>query len=337
MLRKIIEVPATYQRNQYIGGADIPGIIGVSPWSTPLSVWERKMQQQEARVSTGKKKLFQRGKVWEQVVGEMLVAQLEAEEFEVRVIANNKRYVDEAVPFFASEIDYELEIKGLPDTINAELKTVHPNAAREWGDPDDDETAAPVQYLAQVQWGLGVTGREVCILAPLFGADEVKVYVVKRDQAVIDGMRAQALEFWHDHVLTKIAPEPRNLSDINRLFKLDNERELIADEGIIRSLMRYRAIESEIEARETERDLIEFDLKCAMRDATAIVQPGLKKALATWKTRNSSRLDQEAFKQAYPKLYRQFLRESSSRAFAVSKFKQTEITHHGGTRQIRNE
>jgi putative phage-type endonuclease len=333
----LLEVGPDYKRQQYCGGSDIAGIIGVSPWATPVSVWDRKMQQQEARVSGGKKKLFQRGKVWEQVVGEMLVAQLEAEEFQVKVINTNKRYIDPDVPYFAAEIDYELEIAGLPGIINAELKTVHPNAAREWGDPDNDETAAPVQYLAQCQWGLGVTGREVCILAPLFGADSLSIYVVKRDETIITGMRAQAIEFWQNHIVPKIPPEPRTLSDVAKLFKIEGDSELIADENIIRGLMRYRAIEAEIEARETERDSIEFDLKCAMRDATAIVQPGLKKALATWKSRNTSRLDQEAFKQAYPKLHRQFVRESSTRAFSVSKFKLAEIMQHGGPKKIRDE
>ena len=65
--------------------------------------------------------------------------------------------------------------------------------------------------------------------------------------------------------------------------------------------------------------------------------PRLKKALATWKSRNTSRLDQEAFKQAYPKLHRQFVRESSTRAFSVSKFKLAEIMQHGGPKKIRDE
>jgi putative phage-type endonuclease len=333
----LVEVPSTYQRQQYIGGSDIAGILNVSPWATPVSVWDRKMQSQEPRVSTGKKKLYQRGKIWEQVVGSMLVAQLEAEEFEVEVMNASKRYVDPAVPFFAAEIDYELAIKGLPGVINCELKTVHPNAAKEWGDPDDDEVAAPVQYLAQCQWGLGVTGRQVCILAPLFGADSVSVYVVKRDDEIIAGMRDQALAFWNNHVVPKVPPEPRTLSDVAKLFKIDGEKELIADENIIRAIMRYQAIEAEIVAREAERDSIEFDLKCAMRDATSIVHPGVKKALATWKTRNSSRLDQEAFKQTYPKLYRQFLRESSTRAFSVSKFNLLEISHHGGRKKLTEQ
>lgn len=305
-------------RQRYIGGADIAGILGISPWATPVSVWQRKTDPVRPPDSSGKKKLYQRGKAWESVVAEMLIAELEAREHRVTVLSANHRYADAQVPHFAAEIDYEIQLDDIPGVVNVELKTVHPNAAREWGESDTDE--CPVWYAAQAMWGLGITGRQCCIVAPLFGADEIRIYPIVRDDETIAGMRERAAAFWTHHVLTRTPPEPGSLEDVNRLFKIEAPgKSIVADAAMLEHALRYRSLDAQITALEAQRDEVEFYVKRFMADAESVLI-GDKKAF-TWKSQKSSRVDTTALKSAYPKLVKEYTRESITRPFKSFSFK----------------
>lgn len=307
-------------RRIYIGGGDIAGILNVSPWQSRVSVWQRKVDlPDDSPPRPAKKKLFNRGKLWEKVVGEMLEAKLVDQGHKVQVLSANHRYVDPDVPYFAAEIDYEIRLDDIPDIVNVELKTVHPNATREWGEEDTDE--CPLHYAAQAAWGLGITGRQLCIVAPLFGADEIRCYPCVRDDVTIQGMREQARTFWELYVLPKRAPEPINLADVDRLFKKESERQAFADPELVERLLRYRAIEAEIDARTLERDVLEFQVKRFMGDANVLLLPGQEKAAATWKTQANSHFDSAAFKADYAKMHKLYMRNGQSRVFKMSNFK----------------
>lgn len=314
--------PATHNRQKYIGGSDIAAVLGVSPWKTPLDLWGDKSRP---RVSDGFKKVFTRGIRWESVVAEMVTESLKADGHEVEVVSTNKRYIDQFLmgndgrPFMAAEIDFEVRLDGAEEITNIELKTVHPFKMREWGESGTD--TLPVHYLAQVMHGLGVTGRSKGFLAALFGADELRVYPVERDDETIAGMRAKAISFWNDNVLAGVAPEPVNLEDLSKLFDKDNPdaQPLLADEALAGQVMRMRACNAEIKAREAEIEVLEFDIKRAMRDCTSLVMPNGKTAVE-WKERSGSYLDETGLKEAHPKVHKEFVRKWSKRVFTTKAF-----------------
>ena len=312
-------VPADYQRKRYLGSSDIAGVMGISPWATPVSIWQKKTDNEPPRNdSPFKKRLFNRGKVWESVVSEMLVAELEANGHKVEVLNANRRYVDPLVDYLAAEIDYEIRLDDIPDIVNVELKTVSPFAAKHWGESGTDEV--PLWYAAQGMYGLMVTNRKCCILAPLFGADEVRIYPIVRDDETIAGMRDQAVKFWTNHVLPRVPPEPMDLADVNRLFRKGRpETVAMAEPAVIEAVLKYRALDAEVTAREAERDLVEYQIKKFMGDATILQIPGREGNAVTWRLQSTSRLDQQAFKDAYPKLHKQFMVSSESRVFKVNK------------------
>lgn len=88
--------------------------------------------------------------------------------------------------------------------------------------------------------------------------------------------------------------------------------------GILGPLVRLRAINAEIKARETEAAALEFDVKLAMKDATELVIPDDdKKVAVVWKNRDYSWFDQAALKEHDAKLHRLFQRKTTSRSFTV--------------------
>jgi putative phage-type endonuclease len=313
------EVGSDYVRQHFLGSSDIAGVLGISPWNTPVTVWQKKTSTFEPRdESAPKKKLFNRGKIWESVVSEMLVAELESQGHKVTVLNANKRYIDPTMQFCAAEIDFEIKLDDIEDVVNVELKTVSPFAAHHWGESMSDEV--PLWYAAQGMFGLMVTGRKCCVLAPLFGADEVKVYPIIRDEETIAGMRHQADIFWNQFVIPKLQPDPKTLDDVDRLFKKDSETILTAEPWMVDKLMRYKACSAELDARGAELALLQYEIKREMKEASILRLPGQDKNAVTWKTQKSSHIDVTAFKAAYPKMAKEFTKEGTTRVFKVNQF-----------------
>lgn len=194
-------------RTKYLGGSDIAAILGISPWKTAADIWIDKTTppREDSRNFQAKA----RGTRMEPYVLDMI-----REEHGLQIVARNERYVDAEVPYFAAEIDAETADE------NIEIKTVHPFKAREWGELETDQL--PLHYVAQVQWGMGVHRRERCRVFALIG-DDLRSYVVERDEETIAAMRERAAEFWTRYVLAKLRPpldygDSKTLDTLRRLY-----------------------------------------------------------------------------------------------------------------------
>lgn len=310
-------------RRKYLGGSDIPALLGIAPatWrrNSPVALYYDKIEPPVE--DSGNRREKSRGKKWEAVVGEMLLEELTARGYDAKMIRGNHRYRDPKVPYFAAEIDFELEIDGSPDPVNVEIKTVHPFKSREWGESDTD--GAPDYVVAQLLWGLGVTDRRHGIIAPLFGADDLRVFPVERDESTLAGIRERAQHFWLEHVEKRIPPPPIYLEDMPRLFATDDGTGLVADTELTGKILRLRAIDAEIRARDCERQALEFDVKRAMGSAaelSVLDERGDRKTAVTWKMRPYTFLDETALKAEHPKIARKFTRKGGSRVFTVKQF-----------------
>jgi putative phage-type endonuclease len=204
--------PTAPDRRKFLGGSDIAAILGISPWKTAADLWIDKTTppREDGRNAAAKS----RGTRLEPYIVDMV-----KEEHGLVVAARGQRYIDREVPFFACEIDVEF-IAGSGDLDNGEIKTVHPFKAKEWGEEGGDEL--PIHYVAQTQWGLGITGRDRCHVFALIG-DDLKRYLVERDDETIAAMRSRAEAFWRDFVLTGKRPpldfaDSKTLSTLRKLY-----------------------------------------------------------------------------------------------------------------------
>lgn len=195
------------QRQKYIGGSDIAAILGISPWRTATDLWLDKTTPptEDGRNARAKS----RGSRMEPYIVDMI-----QEEYGLQIVKRNERYIDPQVPYFAAEIDAETEDE------NIEIKTVHPFKAKEWGELDTDQL--PLHYIAQVQWGLGINGRQRCRVFALIG-DDLRPYVIERDDETIEAMREKATEFWTRYVQANLRPpldyaDRKTLDTLRRLY-----------------------------------------------------------------------------------------------------------------------
>jgi predicted phage-related endonuclease len=216
-------------RQFFIGGSDAAGILKVSPWDTPLDIYLKKTGQIEHVEDPAKERLFRRGKLLEPIVVKML-----RDDYGITITKRSthrkpNRYRDHEHGFMAAEIDFEWRVtkkaaedfgleRGLVGSIqNGEVKTVHVFASAKFGEAETEDV--PVEYAAQAMHGLMVTGRKLCMFGVLVGADNLSVYWIKRDDAVIAEMRKREVAFWNEHVLPRVPPAPENLPDVLSLFR----------------------------------------------------------------------------------------------------------------------
>jgi len=75
-----------------------------------------------------------------------------------------------------------------------ECKTASAYGADKWGDGDGDEI--PLNYLAQVQYQMGVMNAHKCYVAVLIGNSDFRVYEIERSEQTIAGLFAKVDEFW---------------------------------------------------------------------------------------------------------------------------------------------
>jgi putative phage-type endonuclease len=304
-------------RTKFIGGSDVAAIMGLSPWKTPVKVWQEKtgrVSDEERKSARSKKEnLYNRGHRWEQPAFEMLCEALLDAGHEVVEIAASRRYSDAEHTFLSCEIDREIMFNG--EAVNVEIKTVHPFAASKWGEMDTDEI--PIEYATQVMHGLGITRRRMCIVGCLIGADNIVPYFVERDDATIASMRAQCVKFWHDHVLADVAPDPINFQDLSVLFSKDDGSSIEATESILLAVDQLRAIKQKIKVDQERADELQFQIENFMQPAATLTIGGKK--LATCKTQMTTRFDKNSFGDQHPDLLKKFNVVSESRVFRLAK------------------
>ena len=269
-------------RKNYLGGADVAAILGVSPWLSPFMLYQKKIGAFIEEITAAKQKIFDRGHRWEPIVVEMMVDELRERGHDVEIITRNARYQDSEYPFLAVEIDVELMIDG--EEVNGEAKTVNPFALKDWGDEDSDEI--PIYYAAQVMHGLMIKPRRKAVIAALTGFDDKpRIHWIQRDEEIIAGIRARETAFWQ-RIINRNAPDPETIEDVMWLYRTDNGSVIEADYDLAFLCNKLRNLKENAKNLDSDIELLATQIKSAMGDAAILIYRG--KPLATWKNNKNS-------------------------------------------------
>lgn len=265
-------------RTQFIGGSDVGAILGVSPWTTPFQLYQKKIGALVEEITPAKQRIFDRGHRWEPIVLEMLVDELRKRGHEVEVLATNQRYTDPALPFLVCELDAELLIDG--EETNAEMKTANYFAAGAWGAYDSDDI--PIYYAAQGMHGLMIKPRRRAVFAAVTGFDErPMVRFMDRDEETIAGIRAREIEFW-ERIQTGNPPPPVDPEDVKWLYQRDVGTSIDATGDIAEMVQHLKDMKASAKAQEGQIELLAARIKVFMGNASTLLGPD-GKPLATWK------------------------------------------------------
>ena len=300
------------ERMGFIGGSDVPAILGLSKWASPFDIWLVKTgRPPRVAITPEQQKRFDRGHRLEPIVLSMLVERLRDEGHEVRVLRRNKRYVDKQYPFMRAEIDFELRLDG--EHVNGDCKTVHPFAFKNWGDEFSDEV--PVMYAAQFMHGLGVTGRKRCLCATLLGLDDLLIYWIERDEVTIEAMRARVAQFWHECVIADVEPDPIDFDDCYAIYEHSNGGRIEATSEVRDAVYALAEVRRKLKALGHQEEELKFLIADYMRP-NAFLGMG-KLDIATWKEQSDSRIDVHALREEEPEIAERFTRVGSKRVLRL--------------------
>jgi putative phage-type endonuclease len=144
-----------------------------------------------------------------------------------------------------------------------EIKTAR-FANDEWGESGTAEI--PAHYLVQVQHQIAVGGFEGAYVAVLFAGSDPRLYVVPRDEALIEALIELEAEFM-DCVRTGTPPEA--IIRKQRPAVALREGEIVADETLATGIEGVYHLRSEIKALEVDKEKAEAAVKTLLGPNTA--------------------------------------------------------------------
>jgi putative phage-type endonuclease len=296
----------------FIGGSDVAAILGVSPWKTPHELWLQKTgRAPREEITPEQQKRFDRGHRLEPVVLQMLIDRLQDDGHDVQLLRTNERYTDPEHPFMACEIDFELILDG--EHINGDCKTVHPFAAKKWGEEGTDEV--PIEYAAQFMHGLGITGRQKCIVATLIGMDDLLIYMIERDDETIAGIRGRVVEFWNECIVADTAPDPIDFDDCKAIYAKSNGGSIEATSEVRDAVFNLAETKSKIKILERTEEELSYRITAFMQPNATLTFGG--NVIATWNNQNDTRIDQKLMKEQAPELFQQYCRTKEIRVLRL--------------------
>jgi putative phage-type endonuclease len=304
-------------RSTYFGSSDIAAVMGLSPWRTAYEVFEGKQVGFVAFEDPDKAKILRRGVRFEPVILDML-----QEETGVWITGRNVRHADSEHPFLACEIDAEATDEETLHISNVEIKSVSPWAAGDWGAEGTDEI--PLYYACQVMFSLMVTGREYATVAALIGSDDLRVYRINRDEALIAYIRKAAVDFWTNHVLSGVPPGIQSSEDASKILARFEGFAWPGNETVWNQLRDLKEVKAEQKVLEEKRESLEIAVKTALAHAAsekgvegdsqkfAILGPDGKPAV-TWNEQSTGRIAVKLLRAEHPDIAELFTETTTTR------------------------
>jgi putative phage-type endonuclease len=260
-----MDAPAPVDRTGFVGGSDLPKIIGVSEYGDAFSLYLEK--RGEVEPPTIESKVQRRGKILEPAI-----IQLYAAECGVDVRPGVTLSMPNA-PHFRAQVDALEYLPEVDEFIPVEIKSASEFTRSKWGPSGTDD--APTAYCAQLHWQMIATGAKVGRIVALLGADDLRVYTLERDDAICTFLLQAATTFW-GQVQAGTPPEidyahPSVGDTLARLFKNPNSIEIAKADDKLRA---WRDVYVEAGERARQYEAVKEGAKAhllgAMRNAAIL-------------------------------------------------------------------
>ena len=289
------------ERKKGIGGTDISALMNVNLYKTPLDVFNEKVNDVEETEPTPAMIFGQKA---EKLVIEYWEEQTGIQTFE------SPYFVDGTHSF----------LRGTPDrmykTSNGELGILECKTSRDMVEEGDLKFMA---FFCQLQWYMGLSGAkfgQIAILAR--NTCEFKTFEYEFEQSLYEQMVSKAVDFWENHVVKNIPPEPTNTKDLTILFPEHIKgKYLEASQVVYDDIMTIKKIKENIKSLEEKLHIMEFNIKDILKDHEGFEING--ETLLTWKkSADSVRFDTKTFSKDHPDIYKNYLKNvAGSRRFYI--------------------
>ena len=229
-------------RQTGIGGSDAAAVAGLSRFRSPLQVYMEKLGLTEPQEET---EAMYWGKKLEDLV---------AEEFSLRtgmkLRRRNETLRHKDYPWMIAHVDRL--IVGKDEGL--ECKTAGAYKADEWQGDD-----IPWEYAIQCHHYMAVTGYSAWWIAVLIGGNRFVYKRIERDEEIIANLIKIESDFWNNHVVKRIPPDPdgstASTEFVKSLYPKSNGKALDLPSETAKWIEQYHeALEAEKEARERKNE-----------------------------------------------------------------------------------
>lgn len=289
------------QRKSGLGGSDAGAICGLNPYRSPIAVYQDKTSTETD--DTDNESMRQGRDLENYVAGRFM------EETGKKVRRANVIYKSREHPFMFANVDRMIT----GENAGLECKTASAYSADKWKDGH-----IPESYQLQCHHYMAVTGAEAWYIAVVILGKDFLWQRIDRDEDLIQNLISIERDFWNNHVIPRIMPEPDGSESSERLIREMTGRAVPDKEipltGFDSQLKRRMEIAELMDRLDMEKKTIEQKLKLYMGDAEAAENDRYR---ITWKNSRSERLDTKALKQEEPEIYRRYAKTAESRRFLV--------------------
>jgi putative phage-type endonuclease len=273
-------------RSTGIGASDIAGILGVSPWASPYSVWAQKsMNVRDDNPPNAEAMRW--GTLLEGAILDETARRLAIKPHSTQLRCTHRQF-----PWAICTVDALFSDDEGDDGV-IEIKT----------SPDAKWYEVPNYYQAQVQWQLEVTDRQRAWVACLHNGRRLSLWRIERDKETAWKMLDIAEQFWSQYVETGRAPEVDASAATSDALSLRyaaaaDGGEPVAIDSIAGIVTQLRQARDKVKAAEEQQRKAENEIKAAMGESVAATVAGA--VVVTWKMSESRRIDLDLLRDLYP-------------------------------------
>lgn len=293
-------------RKNGIGGSDAGAVCGFNPYVSPIEVYDSKICD-GMNEEVPDNEAMREGRDLEDYVAKRF---MEASGLKVR--RSKMMYTSIEYPFMIADVD-RLVTGRNSGIIGLECKTASPYSAEKWKDGN-----IPAHYIMQCYHYMAVLGAKSWYIAVMIYGREFKYIELERDEDIIQNLIRVEENFWNNHVMKRIMPEPdgSEAADafINKHFAESKEGFSIPLTGFNEKLQKREELSDLINQLDTEKKKIEQEIKTYMNQAEYAENENF---LVSWKSSISNKIDTKRLKAEMPEVYKKFLNPVKSRRFLV--------------------
>ena len=288
-------------RKTGIGGSDAGAICGVNPYSSPIKVFRDKTSEVIEKIDN---ESVRQGSDLEQYVAERF-----CEATGLKVRRSNYLYRNRQYPWMIADVDRLI----VGEDAGLECKTASAYSADKWQDGN-----IPLHYILQCYHYMAVTGKRTWYIAVVILGKEFQYRKLTWDDALISQLIEAERNFWENHVLTGIMPDPDGSevydTILEEYFHTARKASTIELIGFDEKLDRRQEILQQISVLQQEQNQIEQEVKLYMADNETASSQGYR---VTWGNVETSRLDAKRIRQERPDIFKDYSRVSTCRRFQI--------------------
>jgi len=184
---------------------------------------------------------------------------------------------------------------------------------------EEDVIEQKQEWLFQAYYNMIVTGLKRWYIA--WAKDfnlQTKYFCIDFDEKLAAEIVQETSNFWHNHILAGVPPEPQTVEDIIYLYPTPtSEPPLEATHELYAVLKEYEGYKSSARIAEANADALKDKIACAVGNSSLITFGGVK--VATYNAQTKTSLDTKRLKEEMPEVYDQYSQFTNTRVLRITK------------------